>query len=987
MYAVPRIASVRYPSRWGAGGPSALRPYSSMRDMMQQNLDRVNRQIRQDTSNKWSKPKKGPANVVKSSPHFPSAGGYARNHLRSSSKAHSIPKLKSFFDEAEPAKMPTTARKDTTAAAAAAAEASAPAESAPVSSSKAEEPQAKKPEPPKGAARFFFMGKAKSASPLPSASWAKKKVLRVQPTRKPAAAATEPLVSARPRGTGEALQKELEGGRSAAVGTQGTHASSPGQGSKAPFGRFHETIRKASSGRPSGLDAERVALQKARQRSRTKAAPEVTPGAVPKTNAPARPERLLKDGKHTKPRPDERERKPSRPKRVQRSGGEERGEKYDKRDGDKERKRTKLPQKGKEVTLPLTITVDGLAKLLGVPNSHMMRKMANMGKENMASNILLSNEEAADVALEYGVVPVIPEEKGPELYPRPVPGDMSVHPLRPPVVTIMGHVDHGKTTLLDTLRSSRITEGEAGGITQHIGAFSVEMKTGQNITFLDTPGHAAFSAMRARGANATDIVILVVAADDGVMPQTKEAIQHAQDADVPIIVAVNKCDKPGVDPSRIKDELLQYGVQTEDLGGDIQAVEISALKGDGVEELAENIVTLAEVLDLRAEVDIPAQATVIESQLERGRGNVASVLVKRGTLKVGDVIVAGATWCKVRGMTDDRGQSVKTAGPATAVKMMGWKDIPLAGDMVLQAGSEMQAKNVVAHRIEKRKNKAQLATIESINQTRREVHERESGEQAEEKAFKRAVYEFHRGMRTEYPEDPSKKRASSAATADSASKAKDDAPAIPVVPIIIKGDVSGTVEAVSASLKKLPNGNIKTAVISTGVGPVTESDVAMLRTDDEGVIIAFNVKADKKTQSLAKRKGVEIMPFRVIYKLLEDVEQLLQSRLPPLIVEETQGEAVVQQVFPVTVKGRGTTNIAGCRVKSGSVLSTSKVRVKRGERVLFTGDIRSLRNVKTDISESTKGQECGIGIEGFDDLREGDIICSLRYRKVAQELK
>ncbi|KAJ2127228.1 translation initiation factor IF-2, partial [Coemansia sp. RSA 788] len=252
--------------------------------------------------------------------------------------------------------------------------------------------------------------------------------------------------------------------------------------------------------------------------------------------------------------------------------------------------------------------------------------MSGMEMDKLASDYLLTNEEAADIALEYGVVPVIPDDKGPEIYPRITPNDMSMHPLRPPVVTIMGHVDHGKTTLLDTLRSSSITASEAGGITQHIGAFSVQLDGGENITFLDTPGHAAFSAMRARGANATDIVVLVVAADDGVMPQTKEAIQHALDADVPIIVAINKCDKAGVDPSQIKEELLQYGIQTEDLGGDIQAVEISALKGTGVDELSENIVTLAEVLDLRAEVDIPVHATVIESQVEKGHGNIASVL-------------------------------------------------------------------------------------------------------------------------------------------------------------------------------------------------------------------------------------------------------------------------------------------------------------------------------------------------------------------------
>ncbi|KAJ1727492.1 translation initiation factor IF-2, partial [Coemansia biformis] len=654
-------------------------------------------------------------------------------------------------------------------------------------------------------------------------------------------------------------------------------------------------------------------------------------------------------------------------------------------DRKRRRRKFKLPKKGKEVTLPLTITVDGLAKLLDVPNDHLMRKMANIGMDKLASDYLLSNEEAADLALEYGVVPIIPEDKGPELYPRAAPEDMSMHPTRPPVVTIMGHVDHGKTTLLDTLRSSSITATEAGGITQHIGAFSVQMKDGQNITFLDTPGHAAFSAMRARGANATDIVVLVVAADDGVMPQTKEAIQHALDADVPIIVAINKCDKPGVDPSLIKEELLQYGIQTEDMGGDIQATEISALKGDGVGELAESISTLAEVLDLRAEVDIPVHATVIESQIEKGRGGVASVLVKRGTLKIGDVVVAGTAWCKVRGMSDDRGKAVESAGPATAVKVMGWKEVPQAGDMALQAASEAQAKDVVSHRVEKRKNKAQLASVEAMNEKRREVHSREDGQRAEEKAYQKSVWEFHQGIRASYPEKPSRLAGERGAGAEQT--AGTSGSETPVVPIVIKGDVSGTVEAVTAALKQLPSKKIRASVLSTGVGPVAESDVAMAGSSEQGVIIAFNVKADKKTQGAAKRAGVQIMSFRIIYKLLEEVEKLLLARLPPLVVEEVQGEAVVQQVFEITLKGNKTANIAGSRVMAGTMARACKARVLRDGKVLFTGDISSLKNVKNDVPEVTKGQEFGISFAGFDDLREGDIVHSIALKEIPQKLE
>ncbi|KAJ1949021.1 translation initiation factor IF-2, partial [Linderina pennispora] len=438
------------------------------------------------------------------------------------------------------------------------------------------------------------------------------------------------------------------------------------------------------------------------------------------------------------------------------------------------------------------------------------------------------------------------------------------------------------------------------------------------------------------------------------------------------------------------EELLQYGVQVEDFGGDIQAVQISALKGTGVDELAENIATLAEVLDLRAETDIPVHASVIESQLEKGRGNVASMLVSRGTLQVGDVVVAGSAWCKVRSMTDDRGRSVKKAGPASAVKIMGWKELPQAGDSVLQATGEAQAKEVVDNRVEKRKNKEKLLELAAMNDRRRENHERDDSERAQERAFKLAVWEYHQGIRATYPDPPVRNKRgeaqgeAAAPESDSAASAESSAK---VVPVVIKGDVSGTVEAVSDSLKQLPDKKIKINVVHSGVGPVSESDVVMAGSAGEGLVIAFNVKADKKIQAVAKREGVNVMAFRVIYKLLEDIEELLASKLEPLLVEEVQGEAVVQQVFEITLKGNKTTQIAGSRVTVGSVTKKARARVMRKGKEIFTGDVESLKNVKKDIAEATKGQEFGVSFAGFEDLQEGDIVQSLRFKEIPQKLE
>ncbi|KAJ2119037.1 translation initiation factor IF-2 [Coemansia sp. RSA 720] len=965
------------------------RLYSAPKPTPQQVL--LNKALqRRDTSDWWKKATRGATTPQKGVNSQPYAGGFARNNLRSTPKAHALPTFKPFFEIEVPAA--NSNKRSSSVSGSVGTQAADKPQPVPVSAS---------PRPASGGgAGFFFRNKGGAASTeLPSARWAPKLIpkesfappMKVEPV--PTKVDQVPTVAKVPDYTvkSEPVTKPTPAPITPRAMNAATALDMARARASAKSGKSTKFVEPSNSAPLSPIEILRQAREKSqnpKSRNIVREAEDDDGTAQKHTQHPMQktPGKFKEEVRRGAPKRDAPKRDAPRkgrgdaPKRAGRSG--------DKRanfDGDRKkrsRRRYRFPRRGKEVTIPLTITVDSLAKLLGVPNDHLLRKMSGMEMDKLASDYLLSNEEAADIALEYGVVPVIPEEKGPEIYPRITPDDMSMHPLRPPVVTIMGHVDHGKTTLLDTLRSSSITASEAGGITQHIGAFSVQLDGGQNITFLDTPGHAAFSAMRARGANATDIVVLVVAADDGVMPQTKEAIQHALDADVPIIVAINKCDKAGVDPSQIKEELLQYGIQTEDLGGDIQAVEISALKGTGVDELSENIVTLAEVLDLRAEVDIPVHATVIESQVEKGHGNIASVLVKRGTLNIGDIIVAGTAWCKVRNMTDDRGNSVSSVGPAGAARVTGWKEIPHAGDMALQAESEAQAKSVVNHRVEKRKNKKQLAAISSMNEKRRETHARENIERAEEKAHARAVREYYQGIRSSYP-DPLQKTDNNEEGDDNPEANK---PAL-LLPIIVKGDVSGTVEAVEAALGRLPNKKIKPVVLNSGVGPVSESDVAVASSSEQCVIIAFNVKADKKTQNVAKRQKVQIMSSRIIYKLLEDVEQLMLDRLPSVFVDELQGEAVVQQVFDITLKGNKTASIAGSRVTSGQLTKSAKTSVLRNDKVLYTGDISSFKNVKSDIFEASKGQEFGIAFDGFEDLRQGDIIQSFRQKELPKKLE
>ncbi|KAJ1921720.1 translation initiation factor IF-2 [Mycoemilia scoparia] len=653
------------------------------------------------------------------------------------------------------------------------------------------------------------------------------------------------------------------------------------------------------------------------------------------------------------------------------------------------RKPKKTPKAGKEVNVPLAITVDDLAKLIGVRYKDLIEKMESMGLDKLANDYVLTPDEASNIVLEYDMVPVLPSEAEFDIKPRPIPEDMSIHPLRPPIVTIMGHVDHGKTTLLDTLRNSKIAAGEAGGITQHIGAFSVNMSEKSRITFLDTPGHYVYEGMRERGAKVTDIVVLVVAADDGVMPQTAEAIRHALAADVPIIVAINKCDKPGADPSKVKEGLLQYGVQVEEMGGDVQAVEISALKQTGVDELKESIMVLAEVLDLRAELDIPAEATVIESQIEKGRGNVASVLVRRGTLQSGSVIVSGNTWCKVRSMMDDRGKVVSKALPGDAVKILGWKDLPISGDSVLQADNEAHAKKVVDSRLVLSKRLAALEEIEAINNKRKFHHENEELERQQIQAFKKAVWEFHKGIRKVYPEPPECMKETGNFPPQHATEGGDnqDPDGPKTMSIILKADVTGTIEAVREAVQKLPNKKVQVNVIGHGVGQIVESDILLAKSASSCTVIGFNVKVDKKTQSLAKVEKIKIKTYKIIYKLLDELKEMMTEYLDPVYEDVTNGEARVQQIFDINIKGSQSVKIAGCRVLTGTILKENEVRIVRNDMIVYEGKIDTFKKLKNDASEASKGQECGLSFVDFEDTREGDIIRSIIKKAIPQTIE
>ncbi|MDP6222584.1 MAG: translation initiation factor IF-2 [Candidatus Micropelagos thuwalensis] len=501
---------------------------------------------------------------------------------------------------------------------------------------------------------------------------------------------------------------------------------------------------------------------------------------------------------------------------------------------------------------------------------------------------------------------------------------------RPPVVTVMGHVDHGKTSLLDALRKTSIVAGEAGGITQHIGAYQVTKDDGEKVTFIDTPGHAAFTSMRARGAKVTDIVILVVAADDGVMPQTVEAISHAKAAEVPIVVAVNKIDKPEADPTRVKNELLQHEIISEDMGGDVQFVEVSALTGIGLDDLLESVLLQAELLDLKANPDRAAEGIVIESKLEKGRGAVATVLVQRGTLSVGDIFVVGEESGRVRALLDDQGESIKSALPASPVEVLGAGGSPSAGDMFNVVETEAKAREIAEYRArisrEKRTASGNRTTLDQMMQQLKDTELKE-------------------------------------------------------LPIVVKADVQGSAEAISQAVDKLGTDEVCGRVVHTAVGGITESDITLAAASNAS-ILGFNVRANSQARNLADEQGVEIRYYNVIYDLVDDMKAAMSGMLSPDLRETMLGNAEILEIFNVSKSGK----VAGCKITDGLVRRGARVRLIRDSVVIHEGELSSLRRFKDEVKEVNAGQECGMAFENYEDLKQGDVIECYEVEEIARTL-
>jgi translation initiation factor IF-2 len=583
----------------------------------------------------------------------------------------------------------------------------------------------------------------------------------------------------------------------------------------------------------------------------------------------------------------------------------------------------------REVVLPETITVAELANRMAVRGADVVKQLMKMGV--MATiNQVLDADTAELLVAEFGHQVKRVSEADVEIGLEGAEDIAADVQPRAPVVTVMGHVDHGKTSLLDALRRSDVAAHEAGGITQHIGAYQVDIGTGRPVTFIDTPGHAAFTEMRARGARVTDIVVLVVAADDGVMPQTIEAINHAKAAEVPIVVAINKIDRPEANPERVKQALLNHDVVLEEYGGDVLHAEVSATQQTNLDRLIEAVQLQAEVLELKANPNRDAQGVVIEAKLDRGRGVVATVLIQRGTLRVGEIIVCGAQWGRVRALVGDRGQAIEEAGPSVPVEILGLDGVPEAGDPLVVVDSERRAREITEYRQRKRREQATAATGRSSVE---EMFSQLAGQNANE------------------------------------------------LPVVVKSDVHGSMEAIVAGLEKLGTEEVSVRVLHSGVGAITESDVT-LALASRAMIIGFNVRANAQARELARREGVEIRYHSIIYELLDEVKAGLSGLLAPSARETTIGHAEIREVFTITKVGR----IAGCRVVDGLIRRGARARLLRDDIVIHDGALGSLRRFKDDVREVREGFECGIGLEGWSDLREGDVIEAYEVEQVARTL-
>jgi translation initiation factor IF-2 len=589
----------------------------------------------------------------------------------------------------------------------------------------------------------------------------------------------------------------------------------------------------------------------------------------------------------------------------------------------------------REVIIPETITVQELAGRMAIRVADIIKLMMREGQILKMTDVL-DADTAELIATEYGhTVKRVAESDVEEGLSGEVDAPESLQP-RPPVVTVMGHVDHGKTSLLDAMRKTDVAGGEHGGITQHIGAYQVRMENGQRVTFLDTPGHAAFSSMRARGAKVTDIVVLVVAADDGVMPQTVEAINHARAAGVPIIIAVNKIDKEDAKPERVLQELLQHEVVTENFGGDTLHVEVSAKVGTGLDKLIETILLQAELLELKANPDRAAEGAVIESRLDRGRGAVASVLVQKGALKRGDIVVAGAQWGRIRALTDERGQQLKEAGPSQPVEIMGLEGVPDPGETLYVVESETRAREVAEYRARAKRDKERL---------------NHSATGAVRTSLEQMMAKFK----------------------DSSAKE---------LPIVIKADVQGSAEAISNSLDKLAHEEVRARIVHAGVGAINESDVQLAKTSG-APIIGFNVRASKEARDLAEREGVEIRYYAIIYDLIDDIKGVMSGMLAPQHRETFLGNAEVLEVFNISKVGK----VGGVMVTEGVVRKGAKVRILRDNVVIQEmGTLTTLKRFKDEVNEVPVGQECGMSFGAFQDIKQGDVIECFNVEVVQRSL-
>ncbi|MBV9557407.1 MAG: translation initiation factor IF-2, partial [Pseudolabrys sp.] len=585
----------------------------------------------------------------------------------------------------------------------------------------------------------------------------------------------------------------------------------------------------------------------------------------------------------------------------------------------------------REIVIPEMITIQELASRMSERAVDVIKLLMRQGRMVTLTDTL-DADTAQIIAEDMGhTVKRVAESDVEEGLFDKADADENMQP-RAPVVTVMGHVDHGKTSLLDAIRSADVAAGEAGGITQHIGAYQVTAPDGDKVTFIDTPGHAAFTAMRARGAKVTDIVVLVVAADDGVMPQTIEAINHAKAAKVPMIVAINKMDKPDANPTRVRTDLLQHEVQVETMGGDVVDVEVSATKKQGIDKLLEMIGLQAEILSLKANPERAAEGTVIEAKLDRGRGPVATVLVQRGTLKVGDLVVAGAEWGRVRALVSDTGEGVQSAGPSTPVEVLGFSGTPEAGDRLAVVENEARAREVTDYRARQKREKASA----------RSTGMRGSLEQMMAQAKTTGRKEF---------------------------------------PLVIKADVQGSLEAINGALDKLATDEVAARVLHDGVGGISESDVTLA--EASGVpIIAFNVRANKEAREAAERAGIEIRYYNIIYDLVDDVKKAMSGLLTPERRETMLGNAQILEIFTVSKVGK----IAGCRVTDGTVERGANVRLIRDNVVIHEGKLSQLKRFKDDVKEVAAGMECGMAFENYQDMRQGDVIECYRVETIQRSL-